>query len=145
MLAAAHWKLHKRPAGRDCYGAQDPAFFKTPTEQTKVEGGCGGGMDPWARDTAEMYQREKQQADREIQRLERAVADLRLKLGAYEQEEESARMGFQRGGQPRGHNDDEAGVQRDGAGQRLPVQMQNGVGDHARPGEQYFGGLSSMS
>ena len=86
-----------------------------------------------------------QKAHRDVQRLERMVSDLRLKLGAYEHEEASSRMGFQPGSRARGYSDGEAGTQRDGAGQRQPVHVQNGGGDPARMEEQRYDELSTMS
>ena len=143
-LAAKYWRLHKRPAGRDCYGAPDPAFAKQPTKRAEDQGGSGGSLDPWARSTADRYQEEMQKAHRNIQRLERMVSDLRLKLGAYEHEEAAARI-LQRGGWARTHSDGEAGTQRGDAGQHLPAHAQNGGGSQASEEEQRYGGLSTMS
>ena len=97
--------------------------------------------DPWATRKADMYEEDLRKAHEDIQHLERAVADLRLKLGAHEHGEAGSRMGFQAGGRARGCSEGGAGTLRDGAGQGQPVHAQSEGGDPARVEDE----LSTMS
>ena len=81
----------------------------------------------------------------ETQRLERIVAHLRLKLEAHEHEEAADRMGFQQRGRTQAPGDGGAGAHRGDAGQHQPVRAQNGGGAQARPEEQRYDELSTMS
>ena len=142
-LAAAYWRMHKRPAGKDNYGALDPAFAKQQAKQAEDQG--GRGMDPWARSTADMYEEELRKARGDIQRLEKAVADLRSELAVNGHEEAGLWMGSQPGGRARGCSDGQTGTQRGGAERHQPVHARNGGGDPARVEEQYHDELSTMS
>ena len=139
------WKLHKEPAGKDGYGAPDPAFAKQlpvrAEEPGFQRGQGGGGADPRAARLANGYEEDMRKARENIQHLERAVADLELRLGAHEHEEAGSRMGFQTGGRAWGCSEGGAGAQRDDAGQCQPVHAQNGGGDPAQVEDE----LSTMS
>ena len=98
----------------------------------RAEDQWGRGTDPWATRKADMSEGDLRKAHEHIQHLERAIADLRLRLGVHEHEEAGSRMGFQAGGRARGCSEGGAGTQRDGAGQGQPVHAQNEGGDPAR-------------
>ena len=124
-LAASYWKLNKKPAGKDSYGAPDPAYAKQLPKSAAGQGGCGGGTDPWAKSAAGRDE-EMRKVLNNTQRLERRIADLQLKLGAYASEEAAERMGFQRGGWSQGSGDGGAGAHQGDAGPRQPAPAQNG-------------------
>ena len=118
-LAAAYWKLHRKPAGKDSYGAPDPAFAKQVPKSAAGKGGCGGGSDPWAKNPAGRDE-EMQKALSDNQRLERKIADLRLKLGAYASDEAAERV-YQRGDWSQGSGHGGAGAHQGDAGPGQPA------------------------
>ena len=79
-----------------------------------------------------------------ILRLQRAVADQRLKLAAFEQEEAAARI-LQRGDRTWANGDRGAGAQWGGGEQHPPVHAHYGAASQAGDGGHRCGDLSSMS
>ena len=113
-LAAAYWRAHGKPAGKDCYGAPDPSQANQGSKSAAGKGGCGGGSDPWAKNPAGRDE-DLQKALSDKQRLERQVADLQRKLGAYASGEAAERI-CQRGEWSQGPGHGGAGAHQDGAG-----------------------------
>ena len=124
-LAASYWKINKKPAGKDSYGAPDPNFAKLLPKSSEGRGGCGGSSDPWAK-AAAGHDEQLQKALDDARRLERIVAHLRLRVEAHEHEEATDRMGLWRGGRPQEPGHGEAGAHRGDAGQHQPAPAQNG-------------------
>ena len=143
-LAASHWRVHKRPAGRDCYGAPDPSFVALPDKRAEDRGGGGGGRDPWANGEDDRHEAERREMHLNILRLQRVVADQRLKLDAFEQEEAATRI-LQRGDRTWANGDRGAEAQRGGGEQHPPVHAHYGAAGQAGDGGHRCGDLSSMS